>query len=371
MFFSNSAESRFNMSTIDDEGQRCYIPTSNENSMEDYLSGSWEQKILNGIRKQFQIIIDDMPGDIHFIQEKIGDDCTDDGLLVQCVAKINCYLSMPRFVKHRPGSVAKMQNLRNKILLNYDFDTRLARFLDSLRIKPPIPYISFPYMQSFYYNNQKLNAQYYYERGLKSLLTQFQRKMKELHDQQRWSNMSHMFEVAECQIFGVSHETIYQLNENEIATAVHHVNDKNAFVLHNGKNGACQHLLINKILSKYGKYNDLNTCRNGGNFLFRYRNSVMFWKCNYYVTKKCRIKEVTPIIQEKSDHLGKFCNCCLNRKFSQYNGKYIHCILFRCSGCRSVTYCSRKCQKKDWSRHKKDCLPHITPSFVQKYPKPY
>ncbi len=29
--------------------------------------------------------------------------------------------------------------------------------------------------------------------------------------------------------------------------------------------------------------------------------------------------------------------------------------LFTCSGCGIITYCSRKCQKKDWKEHKKDC----------------
>ena len=29
----------------------------------------------------------------------------------------------------------------------------------------------------------------------------------------------------------------------------------------------------------------------------------------------------------------------------------------KCTACHSVTYCSQKCQKKDWSRHKRLCLP--------------
>lgn len=28
----------------------------------------------------------------------------------------------------------------------------------------------------------------------------------------------------------------------------------------------------------------------------------------------------------------------------------------RCSGCRSVYYCKRKCQEKDWKGHKKYCV---------------
>lgn len=30
-------------------------------------------------------------------------------------------------------------------------------------------------------------------------------------------------------------------------------------------------------------------------------------------------------------------------------------MLRACSGCRTANYCGRKCQKKDWQRHKKEC----------------
>ena len=29
----------------------------------------------------------------------------------------------------------------------------------------------------------------------------------------------------------------------------------------------------------------------------------------------------------------------------------------KCTACHSVTYCSHKCQKKDWGRHKRLCVP--------------
>jgi hypothetical protein len=32
--------------------------------------------------------------------------------------------------------------------------------------------------------------------------------------------------------------------------------------------------------------------------------------------------------------------------------------LFRCSVCRSVTYCSKKCQKTNWQDHKLECIPY-------------
>merc|ERR1711970_1066237 len=31
------------------------------------------------------------------------------------------------------------------------------------------------------------------------------------------------------------------------------------------------------------------------------------------------------------------------------------CKLWRCSLCRSITYCSKKCQRKHWKVHKKKC----------------
>ena len=43
------------------------------------------------------------------------------------------------------------------------------------------------------------------------------------------------------------------------------------------------------------------------------------------------------------------CNFCANK---QWSGK--RCLLV-CKQCKSTYYCSRKCQKSDWSEHKNKC----------------
>ena len=37
-----------------------------------------------------------------------------------------------------------------------------------------------------------------------------------------------------------------------------------------------------------------------------------------------------------------------------------------CSGCKKVRYCSRECQKEDWSDHKQDCKHHKIEKLKQK-----
>eukprot|EP00574_Skeletonema_japonicum_P005283 CAMPEP_0201720144 /NCGR_PEP_ID=MMETSP0593-20130828/5168_1 /ASSEMBLY_ACC=CAM_ASM_000672 /TAXON_ID=267983 /ORGANISM="Skeletonema japonicum, Strain CCMP2506" /LENGTH=269 /DNA_ID=CAMNT_0048210735 /DNA_START=15 /DNA_END=824 /DNA_ORIENTATION=+ len=47
---------------------------------------------------------------------------------------------------------------------------------------------------------------------------------------------------------------------------------------------------------------------------------------------------------------------CFNPQCTLPNGMTKRSKTMYCDGCRSITYCSRECQKADWSRHKNDCL---------------
>ena len=47
----------------------------------------------------------------------------------------------------------------------------------------------------------------------------------------------------------------------------------------------------------------------------------------------------------------KICEKCGKNKFSHPEIKFK-----KCSGCISVNYCSKECQKEHWKRHKEDCL---------------
>ena len=56
----------------------------------------------------------------------------------------------------------------------------------------------------------------------------------------------------------------------------------------------------------------------------------------------------------KHDRNRKACKTCgkLNAELSEEEKK-----LKTCSKCKTVAYCSKECQKKDWEGHKKDCRP--------------
>lgn len=68
-----------------------------------------------------------------------------------------------------------------------------------------------------------------------------------------------------------------------------------------------------------------------------------------------------------------FCCALLNKssaaessKFSSKTVKLLGCMICRaqenlkkCSGCKVIYYCSRECQKKDWSSHKIICGPEL------------
>jgi hypothetical protein len=59
-------------------------------------------------------------------------------------------------------------------------------------------------------------------------------------------------------------------------------------------------------------------------------------------TAEVKAKEAKEQKEEKEDD-SKLCLC---KKIAT----------FRCGGCKSVNYCSRLCQKNNWSQHKPTCL---------------
>ena len=149
--------------TTDAQGFPCYVPTKNINSWctetwrfyetEHYTRGTFEQRIMNGIRDNCQVIIDDMPGDVRFMKENIlqivGDDSTDDELFVTCVERMNFYFTNPQFAKEYPKCIESMKNFANELQLNYNFEKRQSRFF-SWKFRSEFYYhykLSLPYVQ--------------------------------------------------------------------------------------------------------------------------------------------------------------------------------------------------------------------------------
>ena len=54
-----------------------------------------------------------------------------------------------------------------------------------------------------------------------------------------------------------------------------------------------------------------------------------------------------PMSSTQSHHVG----CIFCSRLSQADGE----SLMRCSGCKSVDYCSKQCQTAHWPNHKKEC----------------
>ncbi|XP_041481801.1 histone-lysine N-methyltransferase SMYD3-like [Lytechinus variegatus] len=81
-----------------------------------------------------------------------------------------------------------------------------------------------------------------------------------------------------------------------------------------------------------------------------------------FSTRKCILEEYPYFYILCNKKRGLFCDFCLKQRSD----------LQRCSSCKYVRYCSRQCQKADWSRcHKQDCKtlkrihPRVPPDLAQ------
>ena len=62
---------------------------------------------------------------------------------------------------------------------------------------------------------------------------------------------------------------------------------------------------------------------------------------------------ITYIILPKIDELQMKINDAFIKNCCHTCGKKTTCK--KCAKCEEISYCSRKCQKIDWKRHKKEC----------------
>ena len=90
--------------------------------------------------------------------------------------------------------------------------------------------------------------------------------------------------------------------------------------------------------------------------LVKQSNAHIFcvWTCEFLSQYVTRVMDRDRLKQERKDGTyGLFCAFCKRRE----NGaKFEVCERCKDTDRTTVAYCSRRCQKKDWSRHKKNCL---------------
>ena len=375
--------------TTDDEGRECWKPKKTIASWCSESSRLYrcnifkeltsEQKLMNKLRSQILTIYDNMPHDIYLMRENIrkieGDNPADDGLLVQCNHFINRYIKSPKFVEAHPMVCQAMLDFVKEMEKKYDLSKRLIRFDNSMNDWPmEVEYShqgSVPWNKIVLFDNIKIFVEYYNIHDFHEIFSCFAHKMREIRNQKKTEMFKHFFGEPEGVIYGIRNNEIAKLNEDEIATAVDHVTDPNKFVVFADKtddqerNTIDNHadVIIRKINLKYSKYKGLSKGGNGGSYFFRDGNIILCWQSSDYKRETHAIDSPSAITKTKSVSLGKFCNYCLIRKYSECNGRYIYFNMVRCSGCRSVLYCSRKCQKKDWIKHKKQCFRCVQPTF--------
>ena len=377
--------------TTDDEGRECWKPKKTIASWCSESSRLYrfniskeltsEQILMDKLRSQMFTIYDSMPYDIYIMRENIrkieDDNVADDGLFGQCFNGIRRYLQSSKFVEDYPMVCQAMVDFVKEMDKKHDLSKRLVRFDKSMKdfdFPTEVTYWhqgSVPWNKIVLFDNIKLFVEYYNIWDFHQILLHFAQEMRDIRHQKKMEMFKHFFGEPEGVIYGIRSNEIAKLNEDEIATAVDHVTDPNKFLVFadetddEDRSNISNYLdlFLGKIANKYEKYKGLSKCGNGGTYFFRDGNIILCWQSSNYTRQTHEIDSPSEITKKKSVSLGKFCNYCLTRKYSEYNGRYIYFNMVRCSGCRSVTYCSRKCQKKDWLKHKKQCFICVLPTF--------
>ena len=388
----NIGELKFDFeATTDDEGRECWKPKKSiaswcsESARLYHLNISKEltseQILMDKLRTQMFTIYESMPYDIYIMRENIrkieDDNPADDGLFGQCYNGIRRYLKSTKFFEDHPMVCQAMVDFVHEMGQKHDLTKRLVRFDKSMKdfdFPTDVTYWhqgSVPWNQIVLFDNIKLFVEYYNIWDFHKILSWFAQEMRDIRRHKEMKMFNGFFGEPEGVIYGIRNNEIAKLNEDEIATAVDHVTDPNKFLVfadgtdEQDRSNTSNYLdpFLDKINLKYSKYKGLSKRGNGGTYFFRDGNIILCWQSSDYRRETHAIDSPSAITKKKSVSLGKFCNYCLTRKYSEYNGRYIYFNMVRCSGCRSVLYCSRKCQKKDWPKHKKQCFRCVKPTF--------